>query len=494
MDFLPPALAPFLPQTIPDINLLIAFGILLAFGTLGGMLAGRVRFLPTITGFMALGLLIGPSGLGILQQNSLDGARTLVEISLGLILFKLGTVLHPWEVLRNRRLVITSVVESTLTFSAIVGLMLWVGAVPVVAVIAAAIAVSSSPAVLIHVAEELKARGPTMETAQALVAMNNVLAFVLFSFALPVALASAQFDVYTAVLLPAYQLLGAVAVSFCVAFLITRIARQTRRDEQHFRFALVVGAVMLALGLAVALKVSTLFTALTLGMASRWMQGTSRLTRVHFGGGGDVFFIILFVFAGANLHVQDLAQYWPMALAYVAARTVAKVVSVYGCGRLFGYTHKQSVGAGLLLVPMAGLAIGLVQTTTGLLPQLGAQVAAVVLASVVVFETIGPPMASFALRYAGEAGRAVRRRPASAAAATAPVAAKAGDDDDEEDDDEDTLPPTLGLEAGEGLPKTASTAARSTPTPVATAPVPAPGSDPVLPPVLPARPLPNPGG
>ncbi|MDQ2778652.1 MAG: cation:proton antiporter [Pseudomonadota bacterium] len=463
MDLLPPTLANFLPQGLPKLNLLIAFGILLAFGTLGGMLAGRVRFLPTITGFMGLGLVIGPSGLGILQQDSLDGARTLVEISLGLILFKLGTVLHPWEVLRNRRLLITSAVESALTFGAIVALMLWVGAVPVVAVIAGAIAVSSSPAVLIHVAEELQARGPTMETAQALVAMNNVLAFILFSFALPVALASAKFDPTSAVLLPAYQLLGAMAVSFTVAFIVTCIARLTRRDEQHFRFALVVGAVMMALGLAVALKVSTLFTALTLGMASRWMQGTSRLTRVHFGGGGDVFFIILFVFAGANLHVQDLLTYWPMALSYVAARTVAKCISVYVCGRGFGYTHRQSLGAGLLLVPMAGLAIGLVQTTTGLLPELGAQVAAVVLAAVVVFETIGPPLASFALRYTGEAGRAVRRRagPPTAAAGTdpskptgaAPAAAlpiavePAMIEDDEE---ADTLPPTMGIEAGEG--------------------------------------------
>lgn len=440
MNPLPPSLAFFLPQGLPEINLLIAFGILLAFGTLGGMLAGRVRWLPTITGFIALGLLIGPSGLHILQQGSLNGARTLVDIALGLILFKLGAVLHPWEVVRNRRLVVTSLVESSVTFGVIVGLMLWIGAAPVVAVIAAAIAVSSSPAVLIHVAEEVHARGPTMETAQALVAMNNVLAFVLFSFSLPVALASARFELTTAVLLPAYQLLGAVAVSFTVAFIVTRIARLTRRDEQHFRFALVVGAVMMALGLAVAFKVSTLFTALTLGMASRWMQGTSRLTRVHFGGGGDVFFIILFVYAGATLHVEDLLAFWPMALAYTGARSLAKCVSIYLCGRAFGYKHRQSLAAGLLLLPMAGLAIGLVQTTTGLLPEVGAQVAAVVLASVALFETIGPPLAAFAFRYCGEAGRALRRG-AGAAAAAAASRTDAADEDADDEDIAPSLPP-----------------------------------------------------
>ena len=400
-------LVSFLPQGFPQLNLLVAFGVLLAFGTLGGILAARVKWLPTITGFMALGLLIGPSGIGLLSESALSSARPLVDIALGLILFKLGNTLHPCAVLRNRSLVVTSLVESAITFAAILGLMLWFGATPVVAVIAAAIAVSSSPAVLIHVAEELHAQGPSVDAAEALVAMNNVLAFVLFSFSLPLALRSAQFDPMTAILLPAYQLLGAVLVALAVAWVVTRIALQTRVDEQHFRFALVVGAVMLALGLSIALNVSSLFTTLTLGVACRWMQGRSRLTRVEFGGGGDVFFIILFAFAGANLHISDLKEFAGIALAFVAVRTLAKCVSIYGCGRTFGYTRPQSLAVGMLLIPMAGLAIGLVQTTAILLPQLATQVSAVVLGAVAVFETIGPPLTAFALRFTGEAGKAL---------------------------------------------------------------------------------------
>ena len=397
----------FLPQDFPQLNPLIAFGILLAFGTLGGMLAARVRWLPTITGFMAFGLLIGPSGLGLLSSKALHDAQPLVQVALGLILFKLGTTLHPWAVLRNRALVVSSVVEGGCTFAAITGLMLWFGAAPMIAVLAAAIAVSSSPAVLIHVAEELHAHGPSVEAAEALVAMNNLLAFMLFSFALPLALRSSeQFDPLSALLLPAYQLLGAVLLAIAVAWIVTRIARRTTVDEQHFRFALVVGAVMLSLGAALALNVSTLFTALTLGVACRWMQGRSRIARVEFGGGGDLFFIILFAFAGANLHLRDLLASAGIALAFVAVRMLAKCVSVYGCGRLFGYTRPQSLAVGLLLVPMAGLAIGLVQTTTELLPQVAEQLSVVVLGAVAVFETIGPPLAAFALRFADEAGKA----------------------------------------------------------------------------------------
>jgi hypothetical protein len=59
---------------------------------------------------------------------------------------------------------------------------------------------------------------------------------------------------------------------------------------------------------------------------------------------------------------------------------------------------------------MAGLAIGLVQTTSQLMPELGGRVAAITLAAVALFETIGPPIAAWALRYSGDAER---RRPES---------------------------------------------------------------------------------
>jgi len=75
-----------LPQGLPQMNLL------LLFGTLGGLLAARVGWLQTITGFMALGLLLGPSGLGLLSPEALSGAKGLVDIALGLILFKLGAI------------------------------------------------------------------------------------------------------------------------------------------------------------------------------------------------------------------------------------------------------------------------------------------------------------------------------------------------------------------------------------------------------------------
>lgn len=65
-----------------------------------------------------------------------------MDIALGLIPFKLGATLHPVKLLRDRPMLITSLAEGLATFGVILALMWWIQAPPVVAVLAAAIAVS----------------------------------------------------------------------------------------------------------------------------------------------------------------------------------------------------------------------------------------------------------------------------------------------------------------------------------------------------------------
>jgi len=72
----------------------------------------------------------------------------------------------------------------------------------------------------------------------------------------------------------------------------------------------------------------------------------------------------------------------------------------------------------MLLIPMAGMAIGLTRTTAELFPDQAASVAAVVLGAVAVFETIGPPLAAYAFNLAGEAGQAQKHTSPEAPATT----------------------------------------------------------------------------
>ncbi|MDH4273700.1 MAG: cation:proton antiporter [Gammaproteobacteria bacterium] len=392
----------YLPTWPLEFNTLVLFGVLLLAGAIGGYLAHRRPWLPSITGFMLVGFALGPSVLNILTIDALQNARIIIDVALGLILYRLGTSLDVASVLRNPYLLTASILESALTFLLVFFLLRAFDFQASESALIAAICISSSPAVLLHVAHEMGARGKVTDSAEAMVALNNVWAFVAYSAVLPFMHVDANAPWHTVIFQPLYRLLGSVALAAAVAWLLLQLAR--RLDKAHqYHLALVIGAIMLALGLAHTFNVSTLFALLVLGILIRTQVSNESFTRIHFGEAFELFFIVLFVFAGANLHIAELVHMLPVAVALVAVRSIAKWSGPFVVASVFRLPKRQAVSTGLLLIPMAGLAIGLVQATGVLFPENGEKIAALVLGAVAIFETLGPPVAGWAFRIAGEA-------------------------------------------------------------------------------------------
>ena len=392
----------FLPAWPPEPSTLAVFGVLLLAGAIGGFLAHRWPWLPSITGFMLVGLLIGPSGMNLLTDDLLSNARVVVDIALGLILYRLGLSLDLGVIAHTPHLLITSLLESAATFAAVYLTLTYFGFAPLPAALVAAISISSSPAVLLHVAHEVNASGPVTDSSQSLVALNNVVAFLAFSALLPSFHAAAAAPWQMIVFQPLYQLAGSILLAVVVAHVLHFLARQTKKATQY-HLALVAGAIMITLGTASSLNLSTLFAPLMLGIVVKNLEHKDLVSNLDFGEAFELFFIVLFVFAGANLHVGELVQYVWAALALVGARSLAKWLGAFLGAAAFRRPARQAAATGLLLLPMAGLAIGLVQISERLFPFAAAPVTALVMATVAVFEFLGPPLVVWALRFAGEA-------------------------------------------------------------------------------------------
>lgn len=393
----------FLPNWPLEYNTQFAFGLLLFAGVLGGYLAHRISWLPSITGFMAVGLIIGPSGSNLLTSEALDLARAVIDISLGLILYRLGLTLDLRAMVHDPRLLLTSLVESTVTFVTTFALLSWLGLPTLLAGLTAAIVISSSPAILIHVAHEVGAAGPVTDRAKELVALNNLFSFIAFSALLPVGHLAMKAEWTTVLYQPLYQLLGSLAVAVLIATILVYMTRLTRSASQY-RLALIIGAIMLGLGIANALSLSVLFVPLALGVVVRTLEHDDLISNVEFGEVFELFFIVLFVYAGAKIQVAELATLGWVAVALVGTRICAKWLAVYGMVRWQKVAPQPAAATGLLLIPMAGLAIGLAQTADTLFALEAAQLNALVLATVAILETIGPPVAGWAFRLAGEVG------------------------------------------------------------------------------------------
>jgi len=69
----------YLPSFPTDFTPLMAFGLILLIGSLGGFITHLIPWLPSITGFMAVGFFFGPSGINILSQETLAQAGILTH-------------------------------------------------------------------------------------------------------------------------------------------------------------------------------------------------------------------------------------------------------------------------------------------------------------------------------------------------------------------------------------------------------------------------------
>lgn len=393
----------FFPDWPLNITPLTTFGLMLIIGAIGGYTAHRSSWIPSITGFMAVGFICGPSVIGLLGPETITKSKILVDIALALILYRLGLSLDIRLLWKTPGLLFSSLLESGITFGLVLYVLYLFGIPAALAALLAAITVSSSPAVLLHVAHEVGAKGIVTESAKTLVAMNNLISFFAFSIILSTLHFSAGSDWATIILQPLYGLLGSLLLGVIFAYGLHTIALKTGHAHQY-KLALVIGAIMAAIGLAQELKLSTLFVPLVIGVVIKSIEREAVISDIEFGAAFELFFIVLFVFAGAGLHIHELVEFAPAVLALVFVRSLAKVFGVTAVSVVQKEPYRVGVSSGLLLIPMAGLAIGLVLTSSYLFPQHAATITAIVLGAVTVFETIGPPIAAFAFRYAGEAG------------------------------------------------------------------------------------------
>ncbi|MBI4194312.1 MAG: cation:proton antiporter [Betaproteobacteria bacterium] len=383
----------------PDPVLL--FGLLLLSGFAGGEIAHRMLRLPRIVGYVSAGLALGVSGLGLLDYELARQAQVFVDIALGLILFELGRRLDFNWLRRDRWLAATSLAECALSFGCVYLALVYFDIAPLYAAVAAAIGVSTSPAVVMLVAQELRAEGQVTERALNLVAINSVVAFVLATMLL--SWIHHEYRAGWAIMLshPVYLLTGSLLLGFVASWAAILFGRWLgKREELHL--VMLLGLIVLAVGAAAALKLSVLLALLAFGVIVKNMDRNHDLMQVDIGKVGQMFFIVLFVVTGATLQLGELMTGGAVALVLILARFVGKSIGVLGFAYFSGIRPGSGGLLAIALTPMSGFAIVMVYNATDLYPEFGAKLAAIVLSAVLILELIGPIAVQFALKKAGE--------------------------------------------------------------------------------------------
>lgn len=397
---------PILPSFPIWINPIGLLGLILLLGLIGGELARRSRILPIITGYIAVGFLVGPGAIDIVTPSLLAQARIFVDISLGLILFDLGRHLDLTWIRHDKGLLRTSLAECTITFISILLVMLLFHLSLLSAALAACIAVITSPAEVMMVAHDLAAEGPVTRRTLVLTSLNNLFGLTIFILLLPVIEPDTGF--FTIIFKDIYRLTGSFALGI-VMFYITRAIAQFIGKYQANQFVLFSGVVILTIGLAQLLNLSSMLTLFILGAAARNLDFKHILVEVDFGWLARLFFILLFFITGVQLKLTGLWNAMFAILMFIFIRTIAKFTGIKLFSKKSRLTSQQVTAISLALTPMAALAIGMSHKIMVFNPNLDDKLLIIIPGVVAILNIIGPILTQLAFIKTGESASTERQ-------------------------------------------------------------------------------------
>ncbi len=389
-------------------QLVFYLGLILLLGLTAEKLIYRCK-LPAVTGYLILGMLLGPSLLNILNTEIVVNLAPINSIALGLIAFLIGGELS----LANLRKCGQSVLWITFTqvfgaFSMVTLSMPLLAKVEFpAALLFGAISCATAPAAVMMVLREYKAKGPVTDNLLAVVALDDAVCLVFYAIAVAVAkvMVGEDISLAMAILKPFWELtvslLGGAAAGFILVWLSKKMGD---RDDS---LVLALGVIFLLAGGSEFLGLSPLLVCMSLGFfAVNLAPGeTGKIFRIIKSLDTPVY-VMFFVAAGANLHLSELAKLGTVGAVYIIARVLGKMAGA-GLGGLIGRAApvvRKYLGLGL--IPQAGVAIGLTLILANDFPAYTRLITPVILASVVIYEIIGPFCVKLAISRAGEAYKA----------------------------------------------------------------------------------------
>ncbi|HQO57553.1 MAG TPA: cation:proton antiporter [Candidatus Omnitrophota bacterium] len=399
------------------LNMLLVLGLALFGGTIGGRLFQKIK-IPQVVGYIFIGFLLGPSIVGIINSQMLQTLVPFSHFALGLIGFMIGGELNRQTLKKyGKQFAVILLFEGMFAFILVTLLIGGIGSLFLkdtkmawsLALLLGAISSATAPAATTDVLWEYKAKGPLTTTVFGIVALDDVLAIILFAVASSLVthlLGLSQGVSLTAFLQPIYEIGGAVFVGGISGVILIAIINHYQQKERMLVF--LIGMVLFVLGFSVAINVSMLLAAMTLGIIVA--NGLSSMSKQVFNIIQDFsppIFILFFVLVGARLNPQSFTPAMSVVLVlYLIGRTGGKMSGAYWGAGLCHADEAVKKYLPLCLFSQAGVAVGLsLVASQSLDKEMGNMVIVIITMTTFVVQLLGPPCVKYAVVKAREAGK-----------------------------------------------------------------------------------------
>jgi len=397
----------------------------IGLSVLAGFYLGRVIKLiklPSIIGYMVVGIVLGPSIFNLLTEQSTEEMSFITNIALGLVAFSIGSELSMAS-LKHLGWGIISIIlsESLIAFGVVTAVIFALTRDLPMSLVFGAMAPASAPAGTVAVIQEYRAKGSLTKALYAVVGFDDGFAIIIFGFAAALAKSllvsqatNQDAHIMTSLIQPFEEIGLSIILGTVTGFIFCQLVRKLK--SAHEMFALVFGTVVLISGLAIRWNLSLILTNMIVGFV---LVNTRRESLVHRVTNPTrnfmpLVFILFFCLAGAHLQLSTLPSLGLIGIVYMIGRICGLVGGAEVGGLLGGVEKKIRKYIGFGILSQAGVAIGLSliikhhltdldkQYNIPHASEIGGMVLTTITATCVIFEIIGPICTKIALTKAGE--------------------------------------------------------------------------------------------
>jgi len=304
--------------------------------------------LPSLLGYLIVGVAVGPRALGWIQEDR--GTAYLGEFGVVFLMFTIGLEFSLPKLVQMRRLVIgLGGMQVVVTTAFFMGLLVVAGAAwPAAFALGAALAMSSTAIVVRMLAERMQTETPHgREIVGVLLAQD--LAVVPLLVAVP-ALARPAGELAFALVIAA---LKATVILAAVLWLGHKLMRPwfhvVARRRSHELF--IINVLFITLGLAYLTELAGLSLALGAFVAGMLISETQYRHQVEedIKPFREVLLGLFFITVGAQLDLRVVGAHFGLVLVMFIVPLAAKLAIVAGLSRFFGATPGTALRSGLAL-------------------------------------------------------------------------------------------------------------------------------------------------
>ncbi len=400
---------------------ILIVGIILGLGFLAGEAVQLLR-LPRITGYILAGIVLNPQFTPLIGDDFARHTDPVIDLALSFITFSVGSTLL-WSKLRKmgRTILTVTLCEAEGAMLAVVagffvtalvmgryGITALAASPLVLSLLLGVLAAPTDPSATLAVAHQYQAKGEVTSTIMGVAATDDVLGIINFSLGIALArmvVTHATFSIFHSILIPLYQIAGAIGIGALFGMLFNKMTQWFRRESEGELIVLVFSMLGLCFGSARLAQADELLATMAMGcMVVNFNPYQEKIFTLLERYEEELIFVIFFTLSSMHLDVSVM----PSAAAYIALfvllRTIGKTLGAYMGARLSRASNAVRRYTFLGLLPQGGIVIGLalIMHRNPDFQAVADLVMAIVIGATVIHEIGGPIVARIGLQKAGE--------------------------------------------------------------------------------------------